>query len=388
MTAAFRHHDLRLLNPSYDSPLIDVLQELEHLRKLDVGGSTPPQIFYQLKSIFHMLESLGSARIEGNHTTLADYVDSTLDTTATRTDQMNEIGNIEHAMDFVDETIKQGSDLSHFFIRELHSLTVSGLQREGDKTPGAYRSQGVQIRGASHLPPEATLVPDYMQELIGFVNHPDPSKYDLMKVALAHHRFGWVHPFTNGNGRVVRLLTYAMLLKYGFNVGAVGRVLNPTAVFCNDRERYYQMLALADQGDEQSLEAWCEYVLGGILTELNKLERLTDFDYLRKSILSPALSKAREREHITVEEHHILKLAMDAEGGVVKSKDLEPALKGLTANQRTYRIKQLVQDRLIAPIHEGARQYTLCFRNNSLLRGVIGALVDEGFVPSTLRGET
>jgi Fic family protein len=36
-------------------------------------------------------------------------------------------------------------------------------------------------------------------------------KYDLMKVALARHRFAWLHPFSNGNGRVVRLLTYAML---------------------------------------------------------------------------------------------------------------------------------------------------------------------------------
>jgi len=35
---------------------------------------------------------------------------------------------------------------------------------------------------------------------------------------------------------VVRLLTYALLMKYGFNVNTGGRVLNPTAVFCNDRD--------------------------------------------------------------------------------------------------------------------------------------------------------
>ena len=33
----------------------------------------------QLKRVFHMLESLGFARIEGNHTTLADYVESSLE---------------------------------------------------------------------------------------------------------------------------------------------------------------------------------------------------------------------------------------------------------------------------------------------------------------------
>ena len=75
------------------------------------------------------------------------------------------------------------------------------------------------------------------------VNENHPPKYDLIKVALAHHRFGWIHPFGNGNGRVVRLLTYALLIKYGFNVKAGGRVLNPTAVFCNDQDRYYAMFA-------------------------------------------------------------------------------------------------------------------------------------------------
>ncbi|WP_020482520.1 hypothetical protein [Methylomonas sp. MK1] len=69
---AFNHHDLTLLNPAFDSPLVDVLTELEYLRRLQLGGTTPPQVFFQLKTIFHMLESLGSARIEGNHTTLTD----------------------------------------------------------------------------------------------------------------------------------------------------------------------------------------------------------------------------------------------------------------------------------------------------------------------------
>ncbi|CAH2789710.1 MAG: Fic domain protein, YP3572 type [uncultured Paraburkholderia sp.] len=69
-----------------------------------------------------------------------------------------------------------------------------------------------------------------MAALVAFINHQHQPKYDLMKVALEHHRFGWVHP-GNGNGRVVRLLTYALLIKYGFNVQKGGRVLNPAAVF-------------------------------------------------------------------------------------------------------------------------------------------------------------
>lgn len=382
----FVHHDLRLLNPGFDSPLIDVIQDLEHLRRLNIGGTTPPAIFFQLKSIFHMLESLGSARIEGNHTTLADYVDESLEgQQRTPSDQMLEIRNIETAMDFVDERMKPGVPMSAFFIRELHDLTVRNLEREGDRTPGAFRSVGVNIQGSEHRPPDQTTVQDYMEELVNFVNEPHPAKYDLMKVALAHHRFGWIHPFSNGNGRVVRLLTYALLLKYGFNVGALGRVLNPTAVFCNDRERYYAMLATADKGDSESLESWCLYVLGGVRDELTKLDRLTNYAYLRSQILGPALELAKENAWVSPEAIAVFRLAMKSESGIVKSHDLAPAFSGATSAQRTYRIKQMVAEKILIPTHEGARQYTLCFRNNRLLRGVVSALVDEGFVPDPLK---
>lgn len=244
----FVHHDLSLLNPSFDSPLVDVLNELEHLRRLQLTGTTEPEVFFQLKEIFHMLESLGSARIEGNHTTLADYVESKLDGNSSPTDQLNEMANIETAMNYIEEYIEPDEPITENFIRELHSIAVKGLVREGDDTPGAYRTKSVQISMSEHLPPEHIQVPIYMRELVEFINQKHPPKYDLIKVALAHHRFGWVHPFGNGNGRVVRLLTYALLIKYGFNVRAGGRLLNPTAVFCNDRDKYYAMLSLADKG--------------------------------------------------------------------------------------------------------------------------------------------
>lgn len=151
-------------------------------------------------------------------------------------------------MDYIEEVTAPGTPLTEHFIRELHALTVVDLQREGDRTPGTYRPHPILIAQSAHRPPDAVSVPQYMGELVDFVNRADPPKYDLMKVALAHHRFGWIHPFGNGNGRVVRLLTYALLIKYGFNVGTANRLLNPTAVFCNDRERYYAMLSGADTG--------------------------------------------------------------------------------------------------------------------------------------------
>jgi Fic family protein len=382
--AKFVHFDLELLNPSFASPLVDVLTELEHLRRLELGGSTPKATFLQLKEIFHKLESLASARIEGNHTTLADYIETTVDGDTTETDHIREISNIENAMEYIEGVIEPGTQLTEHLIRELHAMAVNDLSREGDKTPGAYRMGSVMIAKSNHLPPDPILVPSYMTELVNFINKDDPPKYDLIKVALAHHRFGWIHPFSNGNGRVVRLITYALLIKYGYNVKNGGRVLNPTAVFCNDREKYYAMLGCADIGTAASLDIWCTYVLQGILDELTKVDQLTNYVYLKQKILMPALDYATHRQTITPVEQAVLTEAIKMK--IVKSADLAKAMPGLNSTQRTYQIRKLIEGKMLQPIYDGARQYTICFTNNHLLRAVIRSLMNEGYISDSLAG--
>ena len=321
-------------------------------------------------------------RAEGNHTTLADYVEARVAHGTVRSEQLREIDNIEQAMQQVEDGVQPGEPLAEHLLRGLHATTVAGLEREGDRNPGAYRSGPVRIAQADHLPPEALRVPEYMGELVTFINHNDAPKYDLIKVALAHHRFAWVHPFGNGNGRVVRLLTYAMLIKYGFQVNGIGRLLNPAAVFCADRNRYYTMLGQADAGTDDGLEQWCTYVLTGVRDELNKVDRLADYAHLQAKVLLPAVAFARERQHITAQEEAVLATTIKA--GVVKAGDLEAALPGLNANQRTYQIRKLVELGMLQPIKAGARQYSIGFSHNMLLRGVVRALTHEGFIPAAL----
>ena len=303
----------------------------------------------------------------------------------TRDDHLLEIVNIESAMVYIEAEMKPGAAISEHFIRELHDLAVRNLVREGDATPGAYRTSAVRIAQSDHLPPEAVLVPGYMQELVAFINHADAPKYDLIKIALAHHRFGWIHPFGNGNGRVVRMLTYALLIKYGFNVKAGGgRVLNPTAVFCNDRDKYYAMLSNADSGTPAGLEAWCIYVLEGVLLELKKVDQLTDYDYLSRKILAPALRAAHGRGLLSEQEVKILGAALV--NGVAKAADLSFSMPSLTADQRTYQIKKLVERKMLQPVQPNARQYTIGFNNSYLMRGVIQALSQENFISAPLKG--
>lgn len=377
MSAKFKHHNLQITAPNFDSKLTDMIIELEQSRKRQLSGTTNPMIFFQLKNIFHLLESIGSARIEGNNTTIAEFIETKINPSAPKNEQTREIENTENVMRFIDETIQESSKISKAIIRELHKLTVRNLKKEGDITPGQFRKSAVSIAGSSHKPPEAIQVGTYMEELINFINKKDEPKYDLLKTAIAHHRFAWIHPFNNGNGRTVRLLTYAMLIKQGFNVKN-GRILNPTAIFCIDRNNYYKMLSKADEGTKKGILAWSEYVLKGLHKEITKIDKLTDHSYVSKFLLIPAINFCLKRENITKRESEILKIT--AQKGLIQSVDLLQILPHKIPAERSRILSRMKKNKLIIPVKEKGRKYIISFSNNYLLRGIISALRREDFI--------
>jgi Fic family protein len=353
--------------------------ELQYLKRFQLQGETPPYIFFQLKEIFHLLESLGSARIEGNRTTIEELVDDTITPPTRKSERLVEIYNIEKAMEFVDHTIKPSQGIRKGFILELHKMVVEALTVEGDPRPGQFRQKPVKITGSSHVPPDFVQVDQYMEELIEFINADYDDKYDFLRTALVHHRFVWIHPFENGNGRVVRLITYAMLIDRGFHGFHLseGRILNPSAVFCTQRDKYYSMLSAADSGTDDGLLGWCEFMLEGVHDELTKIDRLLDYKYLRESVLTPALNYCREREITSEVEHKVLSIA--AKQGTFKAADLDGVLPS-TPEVRSRFIAGMRKKKFILPLSNKGRIYTLSLANGPLLRGVIYVLHNEGFV--------
>ena len=378
--AIFKHYDLKLIEPDFGSSLTDLIIELDYLRKKQLGGSTHPKVFFQLKNIFHKLESIGSARIEGNNTTIAEYMETNLSDRKQFSEGINEIQNIEKSMVFVEENIVD-YPISRALISEMHKMIVDELMPppygEGDSTPGQFRQVNLEISKSTHKPPEWLKVNEYMEELLDFVNREDSPKYDLLKTAIAHHRFVWIHPFRNGNGRTVRLFTYAMLVKAGFNVN-VGRIINPTAVFCSNRNDYYSYLSAADNGTSAGMLSWMEYVLKGLKEEIEKIDKLSDYEFLRKEILMPSINLSLERKYITDLESKVLKRAVDLQ--VISAADVKSIFPGKVDSEVSRQIKKLIDQKMLTQEKEGGRKYVLRFDNSYLLRSIIQLLGDKGFL--------
>ena len=324
-TGKFKDISLKLYEPKWNSRLASIVVELEKLRVKRLGGTVPPYIFFQLKEIFHWLESIGSTRIEGNRTTLAEFVEKIIEKIPknTQEEQIREIFNIDKAIEFIENNIQEGTSITRSHISEIHKIIVDGLtpapQGEGSRYPGNLRPIPVSIKKSDLVPPDPVRVQEYFDELLKFVNEGRDSKNDLLVTALAHHRMTWIHPFDNGNGRMVRMFTYAMLIKQGFQVQA-GRILNPTAIFCMDRDKYNEMLSKADTGEPEHVLAWCEYVLAGLKEEIEKIDNLLDREYTTNKVLLPALDFALDRKQITPREFQILKALVKMDDMTLRQK--------------------------------------------------------------------
>jgi len=374
---------IRIPQFGFDNPLTGLIVELERVREKFDHGTTSAPIFFELKNIFQLATSMTSARIEGNHTTIIDFVEAVnehADNGVEIPDNVKEITNIQAGVDFIEENV-QKLPIDKAFICQLHRIVVNGLTREGDDRPGAYRNIPVYINKSPHRPPAPADVTEHMDELVKFINEQHGSQFDLLKDAIAHHRFTWIHPFANGNGRVARLLTYAMMAKQGFIDASGIRALNPTAVFGSNREEYYDYLSRADSLSDDNVLAWAFYMLEGVKADLDKVASLQDAKYVLNEILEPALREALERKRITPQEFDILRIA--AKKDSVQTGDFASVIRGSQIT-RTRSVAKMKEGRLLRSLPNNPRKYQIQLSRNAITTPIMKRLVENGMLPSNL----
>ncbi|MGV1012967.1 MAG: Fic family protein [Flavobacterium sp.] len=152
-----------------------------------------------------------------------------------------EAKNHEKAINYLFSIVNEDYQIRSIDILSLHSLVLNMIEED---YAGRIRNGGVRITGANFIPPNANKVSDLLDELIDFVTT-NPLQMNAIELAtIFHHKFVWIHPFFDGNGRTVRLAMNLLLMQQGFP---------PAIILKNDRKKYYEALNQANNGNYQKL---------------------------------------------------------------------------------------------------------------------------------------
>jgi Fic family protein len=241
----------------FEGSALHIERVLEKKRRLDQLRPLPAAALQNIKESLSLEWSYNSNSIEGNTLNLVETKMVIQDGMTIKGKSMREhfeAINHHNAIDFVENLVTPSYTLATRDIMSLHGMVLQNIERE---FAGRYRNAGVRIAGANFMPPNALKINELMEELVGWVNDPANDLSTIVKSTIFHHRFVWIHPFFDGNGRTGRLSFNLLLMAAGFP---------PAIILKNDRKKYYDALNKANNGDYGKL----------LLLVLQALERSLD----------------------------------------------------------------------------------------------------------------
>jgi len=170
--------------------------------------------------------------------------------------------------------------------------TVKGHDgRQYPLDPGQLRTYNVDV--GKHVPPDFPSLPAFLDRFDRFYSSERIiSTRRLTAIAASHHRFLWIHPFGDGNGRVARLLSHAAMIQSnldGFGLWTLSRGL------ARNQDEYYRHLAQADsqrQDDydgrgslsDAALGSFCVFFLQIALDQIRFMSSVLEYEGLKHRI--------------------------------------------------------------------------------------------------------
>lgn len=172
----------------------------------------------------------------------------------------------------------------------LHWATTKSGKRYKIK-PGCLRDFMVDV--GKHTPPDFEALPKFLNRFHSFYGDKHILEVDrVVAIAAAHHRLAWIHPFGDGNGRVIRLQSHAQFIRHGIAGHGLWTLSRGLA---RRRQRYFASLADADSSRRTDLDGrgnlsdaaladFCLFFLETMLDQIQFMSGLVGLPELRTRV--------------------------------------------------------------------------------------------------------
>jgi len=205
--------------------------------------------------------------------------------------------------------LKGGQAIQPEGVREIHRrfcellpedllrVEEPGAKEKVRLLPGELRTRDVRV--GSHVAISAGALPRFLERFAQVYGNVGRTE-SIVSIAAAHHRLLWIHPFMDGNGRVARLMSHAMMLD-SLDTGAVWSVARGLARNVSEYKSLLANCDLARRNDldgrgtlsEEALAEFTRFFLGICIDQVDFMESLVQPARLRARILLWAEEEVR-----------------------------------------------------------------------------------------------
>lgn len=195
-------------------------KKIDALRPLTKSELAELHKWYSVTYTYH------SNALEGNTLTLGETKLVVEDGITVGGHPLREIFEAKNHNEVISEIIsvvQKKQPVTVLLVKKLHKILMKEID---NKAAGKYRKIQVFITGEEALPPSADNVPKLMKEYWSWFTRQkgvDP----VIFAAKAHYRFVKIHPFTDGNGRIARLLSNLILMRAGYPLVIIPVIVRP-----------------------------------------------------------------------------------------------------------------------------------------------------------------
>ena len=193
-------------------------------------------------------------------------------------DTWKAVTGYQHALSYV----MQLADDPHFTLNEelIRSLHYMLQSYDTLKNPGRWRPGPIFVRRdpsgeLMYEGPPAERVPELMRELVAVAREPGDEPHSLIRAAMAHLNLVMIHPFSDGNGRMGRVVQTLVLARGGISSPTFSSIEEYLGARGNT-EDYYQVLADTGGGTwqpERDARAWVRFCLVAHFRQATSLSR-------------------------------------------------------------------------------------------------------------------
>jgi len=217
-------------------------------------GKLQPEVREEYRSDFLIRFTYNTNAIEGNRLSLRETAMIFKEGIVPAGAKVNDYNEALNSRDAFEAMKKHKGGLGRRFVLGLHKEVTKNTKC---RLVGAYRDSDVRISGSEWIPPSPADVPRQMDRLfIWYRNHKD-GLHPVELVAVVHTKMVQIHPFTDGNGRVARLVMNWILLRSGHPM---------LYIEARDKIHYYEAIEAADRGDQKPIVKYAATAIIGQFT--------------------------------------------------------------------------------------------------------------------------